>query len=273
MIRKSFVAIVTATLLTFGLGSATAWAGGGGSSETPEYYDQEAERYLQYAAEYQAEADRLQAKAVEMQANGTPGFEEIFAKAAEKRAGVEYKKGKAAEFKAKADALRTNGWDGNTGKDGAGTFPDKENMSDEMKAEAKRMKAEAKERAKEGKAKAEAHNKELKKYAHDLRVEAEAKMQLHAETQAEEKKAKVQAHCNKLSQIRKMMADGSSKAKVVLVHLNRALNEADPEKAVKIQESIDRINKHIAKTALMKYRFDKMCSGTPTPAPTPAPVP
>ncbi len=231
MIRKLFVTAATAGLMIFGMSSGPAWAGGG-SSETPEYWDQEAARYQQYGAEYQAKADELQAKAEQMQANGEAGFEKYLAKAQEMRGAIEHKLAKAAEFKARAEA-----------------------MKDKAKAKA----AEAKARVMEEKAKRDAKVGGLKKYAEDLKAEVQAK--------AEARKMRIQNRCEKMARVRAIMASSQEKAQVALGRLKASLAEADEEEAVKIQKKIDVLTKHMTKSANIQTKFNKVCTTATPPVP------
>lgn len=264
MIRKLFVTAATAGLMIFGMSSGPAWAGGG-SGETPEYWDQEAARYHQYAVEYQAKADELQAKAEQMQANGEAGFEKYLAKAQEMRGAIEHKLAKAAEFKARADALRAKlgagGGSGGKGSDDefdASDLP-KDMKSEEMKEKAKAKAAEAKARAMEEKAKHDTYVGELKKYSEDIKADLQAR--------AEAKKARIQKRCEKMSRMQSVMASNQEKAQVALDRLKTSLAEADEEEAVKIQKKIDILTKHMTKSANAQAKFNKVCTTATPPVP------
>ncbi len=252
--------MVMVGLLVLGVGPGRAFAGGD-QGTTPEYWDQEAARYRQYAVEYQAKADAYTAKADELQANGDPLFEEYRAKAAEALAMVAYKRERAAEFQAKADALRGR-------RDGVGNKPneDEDRRIERPKEDpAAKARAKAKEAAREAEAreKEQARAQELKRYVDDLKVELEVR------------KVKTRTRCERLIKVRRVTAFKQEKSLNALETLKARLEAAEQnnkvEEAAGIRKAIDAMNRRAARTIAQQAKYARTCTDESAPTSTVAP--
>ncbi|MGC1512266.1 MAG: hypothetical protein WA797_05060 [Acidimicrobiales bacterium] len=260
MRSRSFSVVVMVGLLVLGVGPGRAFAGGD-QGTTPEYWDQEAARYRRYAVEYQTKADVYTAKADELQANGDPLFEEYRAKAAEALAMVAYKRERAAEFQAKADALRG-------GRDGIGNKP---NEGEERRLEkpkedpVAKARAKAKEAAREAEAreKEQAHALELKRYVDDLKVELEVR------------KVKTRTRCERLNKVRRVTAFKQEKTLNALETLKARLEAAEQgnkvEEAAGIRKAIDAMNRRTARTIARQAKDARTCTEQSAPTSTVGP--